>query len=68
MDVSLRLVNNIPKLKWNEHEIAAVCKEVGCTRSDWLQNITQQRFCVGWLSYTRDSLTITESSTVIQCF
>lgn len=28
MDVSLRLINSIPKLQWNEHEIAAVCKEV----------------------------------------
>lgn len=30
MDVSLRLINSIPKLQWNEHEIAAVCREVLC--------------------------------------
>ena len=29
MDVSLRLINSIPRLQWNEHEVAAVCKEVG---------------------------------------
>ena len=34
MDVSLRLVNSIPKLQWNEHEIAAVCREVRLTRRD----------------------------------
>lgn len=28
MDVSLRLINSIPKLQWNEHEIAAICREV----------------------------------------
>ena len=33
MDVSLRLINSIPKLQWNEHEIAAVCKEVGPSKS-----------------------------------
>lgn len=34
MDVSLRLINSIPKLRWNEHEIAAVCREVSCIRKD----------------------------------
>ena len=32
MDVSLRLINSIPKLRWNEHEIAAVCREVSGAR------------------------------------
>lgn len=36
MDVSLRLINSIPKLQWNEHEIAAVCREVSRTRSSLL--------------------------------
>lgn len=34
MDVSLRLINSIPKLQWNEHEIAAVCREVSRTRNE----------------------------------
>ena len=47
MDVSLRLINSIPKLRRNEHEIAAVYREVGCIRKDRLAEIDEAiRCCV----------------------
>lgn len=56
MDVSLRLINSIPKFQWNEHEIAAVCREVSYPRVDLLAEFDRIIQVLGGLTFIHHGL------------
>lgn len=56
MDVSLRLINSIPRLQWNEHEIAAVCKEVSYVGSDLVAEVNRVMQVLCGLSFIHQGL------------
>lgn len=54
MDVSLRVINSIPKRKWSAHEIAAICKEVRLSRSSIAVLLMRGQVLAG-LAFIHDS-------------